>query len=291
MSEGKLKWPVAHTAPLTQGFAQNPQVYARFGLAGHNGLDFGVAPGTPVRAAAAGIVRHIANQPEGYGRFVRLAHGGGLETLYAHLQAADVQTGQEVTAGQVIGWSGNSGFSSGPHLHFEVRLVEHAGNGFGGAVDPLPLLAADSEPPAFSGQQFITTTALNLRLAPSFGNTLRGRLQAGDVVSLAGAQQIAAGGFTFVPLVLWAAREYLCLQAEDGQENRQKDGDFHILPALSTELRDLSTVFAHSALFGRDAFPLVNNSFPYKWPASRWPGCRPARPFSTFLSTGGRHAG
>ena len=292
--EGKLIWPVAGSAPITQGFGGNPQTYARFGLAGHNGLDFGVPPGTPVRAAAAGIVQHIASQPEGYGCYVRLIHGGGRETLYAHLQAADVQTGQEVTAAQVVGWSGNSGFSSAPHLHFELRLAGQAGNGFGGAVDPLPLLMQQAKQPQLAGEYGLRCRAavdLNLRLSPSFSDTLRGRLRSGDVVSLAGSQQSAAGGFTFVPVVLWVAREYLLPLADEGLENGQQGEDFHILPALSTELRGLSTVFAHRPASGWGAFPLVRAAFPLSDVASRWPGCGPVRRFSTILSTGGQDAG
>ncbi len=68
------------------GFGGNAHIYARFGLAGHNGLDFGVPCGTRVRAAADGVVTQLEERDQdGYGRYVRLAHGNGVVTLYAHL--------------------------------------------------------------------------------------------------------------------------------------------------------------------------------------------------------------
>ena len=143
MTELKLAWPVVRITPVTQGFGENAQAYARFGLAGHNGLDFGVPIGTLVRAAADGVVMRVEEDAiDGYGRHVRLKHEDGSVTIYAHLELPAVKTGQAVLAGEEVGRSGNSGFSTGPHLHFEVRLPGHVDNGFGGAVDPLPLLEA-----------------------------------------------------------------------------------------------------------------------------------------------------
>jgi murein DD-endopeptidase MepM/ murein hydrolase activator NlpD len=105
----------------------------------HTGLDLGIWTGTPVRAAEAGtVVLATTNtgadgKPVGYGTYVVIYHGGNLFTLYGHLSQLGVTTGQHVSTGQVIGLSGTTGNSSGPHLHFEVRQ--------GGApVDPLPLI-------------------------------------------------------------------------------------------------------------------------------------------------------
>ncbi|NDY89646.1 M23 family metallopeptidase [Ideonella livida] len=88
----------------------------------HTGLDFAAPPGTPVRAAAGGVVSLVDSHPQ-YGRMVEVDHGQGLLTRYAHLQSQAVQPGDLVKRGQVIGAVGNSGRSTGPHLHFEV-LVE-----------------------------------------------------------------------------------------------------------------------------------------------------------------------
>jgi murein DD-endopeptidase MepM/ murein hydrolase activator NlpD len=99
----------------------------------HTGLDYPAAGGTPVSAAASGRVTFAGWSYGGWGRLVTIAHGGRTRTLYAHLSEVAVRAGQRVEVGQRIGRVGSSGKSSGPHLHFEVRLR-------GAAVDPLPAL-------------------------------------------------------------------------------------------------------------------------------------------------------
>lgn len=92
------------------------------GLHGYNGVDFGGAIGTPVRAAAAGevVVARGSGWNGGYGTYIVIRHSNGTQTLYAHMNALSVASGS-VSAGQQIGTIGNSGRSTGPHLHFEVR--------------------------------------------------------------------------------------------------------------------------------------------------------------------------
>jgi hypothetical protein len=133
-----FQWPV--DGPITQRFGANPLSYKAFGLAGHNGLDLGVLEGTPVKAAAAGTVNRACMDGSGYGNHVRIDHGKDSVTLYGHLSTMKVKVGQEVKAGQVIGLSGNTGNSTGPHLHFEIRMPGGP-EGYGGAVDPLLVLA------------------------------------------------------------------------------------------------------------------------------------------------------
>jgi murein DD-endopeptidase MepM/ murein hydrolase activator NlpD len=87
----------------------------------HKGLDIAAGQGTPVRAVAAGTVRFAGWNNQGYGNLVVIDHGG-YQTLYAHLSAFSVSTGQSVAAGTTVGLMGNTGFSTGPHLHFEIRL-------------------------------------------------------------------------------------------------------------------------------------------------------------------------
>jgi murein DD-endopeptidase MepM/ murein hydrolase activator NlpD len=98
----------------------------------HEGLDLGAGYGSPIHAAAAGVVVH-AGWLGGYGNLVVIDHGGGLSTAYGHQSQIAVSYGQHVGQGQVIGYVGSTGHSTGPHLHFEVRIN-------GEAVDPLGYL-------------------------------------------------------------------------------------------------------------------------------------------------------
>jgi murein DD-endopeptidase MepM/ murein hydrolase activator NlpD len=89
--------------------------YARM----HAGVDFGAGWGTPIVAAASGVVGY-AGYHGGHGNYVRLDHGGGLGTGYGHMSRFAVSPGQSVSAGQVIGYVGSTGLSTGPHLHYEM---------------------------------------------------------------------------------------------------------------------------------------------------------------------------
>jgi murein DD-endopeptidase MepM/ murein hydrolase activator NlpD len=133
---GHFLVPIAG-AVLTQGFGPTdlwfePPLgkFAHF----HTGLDLAASEGTPVVAAADGVVTAVGSTRGGYGNFVVIAHGGDLMTLYGHLQTSIVTAGQAVKAGQVIGAEGSTGFSTGPHLHFEVRVKNNV-------VDPTLYLA------------------------------------------------------------------------------------------------------------------------------------------------------
>ena len=125
--KGVLKYPV-NNVNITQYFgntpfaSQNPQVYNG---GGHNGIDFAVKVGTPILSAEAGTVLGTGNtdlacNAVSYGKWVLIRHPNGLTTLYAHLSVISVSAGQTVTARQQIGLSGNTGYSTGPHLHFTV---------------------------------------------------------------------------------------------------------------------------------------------------------------------------
>lgn len=120
---GLLAWPVS--GPVTSGFG------SRWGRM-HEGIDIAVPLGTAVRAAAAGTVIN-AGWMGGYGNLVVVDHGNGLSTAYAHNTSFAVSVGQSVAAGEVVSYSGSTGNSTGPHVHFEVRVD-------GSAVDPLGYL-------------------------------------------------------------------------------------------------------------------------------------------------------
>ena len=93
----------------------------------HLGLDIVASVGSPVKAAAAGIVK-VAQREGDYGNLVVIDHGNGLTTRYGHLRGFAVRLGQTVTKTQVIGWVGMTGRTTGPHLHYEVRLNDRAIN-------------------------------------------------------------------------------------------------------------------------------------------------------------------
>ncbi len=121
-------WPVKNVV-ITQLFGgtefarRNPSVYG--GRAYHPGVDFGAPRGTPIHAPLAGIVRDVGNTDLvpgcfSWGKWTLIDHANGLSTLYAHKDVISVTPGQSVRTGEVIGYVGNTGFSTGPHLHFTV---------------------------------------------------------------------------------------------------------------------------------------------------------------------------
>jgi len=94
----------------------------------HYGIDLALPVGNPVVSAFSGKVRIIDYEPGGYGHYVVIRHDNGLETVYAHLSAVTCQLNQRMEAGQQLGFSGNTGRSTGPHLHFETRYIGNAFN-------------------------------------------------------------------------------------------------------------------------------------------------------------------
>ncbi|MEL7639546.1 MAG: M23 family metallopeptidase [Solidesulfovibrio sp.] len=112
-------WPAR--GYITSGFGSRASPFGRGGDF-HNGVDIKVPKGSPVGAAGAGRVTE-AGPLSGYGLRIVVAHDFGLETVYAHLQKIEVKPGQEVKRGQRIGLSGNSGRTTGAHLHYEVRAA------------------------------------------------------------------------------------------------------------------------------------------------------------------------
>lgn len=122
---------------VTQWFGMNAGNYLSYGFAGHEGLDYGCAEGSEVLAAADGAVVTARDTGGAYGKLVTLAHDGGWMTYYAHLSEIRVRQGERVSRGQVIALSGNTGRSTGPHLHFGLKYL-HTTNGSKGFVDPVP---------------------------------------------------------------------------------------------------------------------------------------------------------
>jgi murein DD-endopeptidase MepM/ murein hydrolase activator NlpD len=140
-----LATPFAGQFVITQMWGENPGFYSRYSyegvpLAGHNGVDFGTPHGTAVLATEGGEVAQTGYEPTGFGHFILLAHPWG-QSIYAHLNSVSVQMGQQVGRLQTIGISGSTGSSSGPHLHFAIRIHPFTRtDGWGGFSDPLPYL-------------------------------------------------------------------------------------------------------------------------------------------------------
>ena len=110
----------------------------------HKGIDLAAPSGTPVYAAADGIVAR-AEWFSTYGNYIQIEHGGEIETRYAHLSAYAIASGDRVRKGDLIGYVGSTGRSTGPHLHYEVRVA-------GEAVNPMPYLLREE-----SGSQLAVT--------------------------------------------------------------------------------------------------------------------------------------
>lgn len=130
---GVPRWPLEGRVTSPFGLRRDG-----LGLEIHRGVDISVPTGTPVRAMAPGRVS-FAGAMRGYGYVVMVDHGGGTETVYAHLSDVRVARGEEVGGATIVGLSGSSGRATGPHLHFEIRRR-------GRAEDPVPLLGRFPHP-------------------------------------------------------------------------------------------------------------------------------------------------
>ena len=148
-ASGKILGKPLDSMVCTQRFGERPAFYAGLGLGspkGHNGMDFRTRDPNnmsdwkrPIYAVLAGAVSE-ATENQWNGKFVRLHHDNGYESVYVHLSAVDVTAGQKVNAGGKLGTSGNSGGASeGPHLHFGYRPQKfNKDNGYMGYIDPAP---------------------------------------------------------------------------------------------------------------------------------------------------------
>lgn len=170
----RFLYPVPENTVVTQSYAEHVQRAVengwawKPGMAGevkyYPGIDWGSPMGTPVQLAQAGEITEIRFDTYGYGWHVRAKHADGYLSIYAHLSQIYVKAGDRLEAGHVVGRSGNSGYSTGPHLHFELRL-----NGV--PVDPQPLLSSslegEGEPgPAEPSGRAIIRAGWNLRDGP-----------------------------------------------------------------------------------------------------------------------------
>jgi murein DD-endopeptidase MepM/ murein hydrolase activator NlpD len=132
ISMGAAAGAASSTGLVTPTSGRVTSPFGMRSMGDHKGIDYGVPVGTPIVAAHGGTVVEVRESPS-YGNMIRIRGDNGIDTLYAHLSSFGVQQGQQVTAGQQIALSGNTGRSTGPHLHFEAIRN-------GTKIDPAPLL-------------------------------------------------------------------------------------------------------------------------------------------------------
>ena len=130
---GSFIWPVSGPITSYYGYRDNADTYALSGTTFHSGIDIGVPTGTPVYASASGTVSAATGWSTGGGYMVVINHDNGFTTWYAHNSSIVVGAGQYVEQGQLIAYSGSTGWSTGPHVHFQMIIN-------GGSVNPLDYL-------------------------------------------------------------------------------------------------------------------------------------------------------
>lgn len=202
-------WP-ADSRQITQPFGVNPQVYKQFGAPGHTGIDFGGVEGvTNIYAVAAGRVSKIgtaAQYANGFGNHVYVQHANGYTTIYGHLHSLNVSQGDTISAGTVVGKLGNTGFSTGPHLHFELRSPRGMAGWPRNIIDPTPYLAPHmgiTKPAgpykngwvinwgitAIGDLAQVTADSLSLRSGPDQNSSRLDVVENGTVVIISGAEK------------------------------------------------------------------------------------------------------
>ena len=125
---GILAWPL-DSVYITQLFGETSASHRLYTEGTHNGIDLSASVGTAVKSAKDGVVLGIGNTDAvkgclSYGKWIMIDHGNGLSTLYGHLSLQKVEAGERISAGQVIGYSGSTGYATGPHLHFGVYATQ-----------------------------------------------------------------------------------------------------------------------------------------------------------------------
>ncbi|HSG17705.1 MAG TPA: M23 family metallopeptidase [Anaerolineae bacterium] len=201
-------WPT-DAKKVTQYFGARPEFYKKFGFPGHEGIDLASQMGTHYYAVAAGKITRVTDKrwdgrESAYGWHVVVDHGSGYSTLYAHAKPnPPVNVGDRVEAGQIIAYSGNTGNSSGPHLHLTLKKAGHTIPGWKtGYMDPWPFLEPIyNDLPAPTGdlvegylwlsslelrgnKMAVTKLGLNMREKADKNSTLLGRTQPGATVRI-----------------------------------------------------------------------------------------------------------
>ena len=224
-----LAYPVPPNSIVTQTYAEHvarakahgwcyEPGYCPNGIYYYGGIDWGVPSATNVECALAGHVAVVRRDAQGYGYHVRVDSGKWL-VIYAHLSAIYAQAGAEARLGDLIGLSGNTGNSTGPHLHFELRDKSTSDTGV--PIDPMPYLTDAPEPPIDAPdfpelpRAVVTTTVpLNIRGGPGTEYSRIGQLRSGDSVEVirivqAGADEWAQIGYSQFSAMRYKGNKYM----------------------------------------------------------------------------------
>lgn len=139
----KIRLPFVGKFPITFKFGSQPNWYVKIAGYPHNGLDFGCPVGTPILACDDGVIRYADNVPDADGIGINISHEWGL-SQYWHLSRCVAKYGQKVKKGDIIGYSGSTGWATGPHLHFGIKVKVHSLLGMRGWTNPINYII---EPP------------------------------------------------------------------------------------------------------------------------------------------------
>ena len=199
----KLSYPViGGQNKITQGYGPSQIDYLKFGLVGHNGIDFSGVLNDPVMAAADGVVSWQAFESGGYGNYVMITHTDSSTTIYGHLASVNCKKGDTVKSGQVIGYMGSTGNSTGVHLHFGYRPAGFdAANGYRGYIDPTPFLELVEEVSpvennlvAGNAQKAkVVCDMAQVRKTPGFSGIVIGQVHNGNILNLTGNTENSGG--------------------------------------------------------------------------------------------------
>lgn len=148
----------------------------------HNGLDVKVYVGDTIRAAFDGKVRVVKYEPRGYGKYIVIRHPNGLETVYGHLSKQIVKVDDVVRAGEPIGLGGNTGRSTGSHLHFETRFL-------GIAINPIYMFDFENQDIVCDSYLFTNKKKTNSYAASGSGSAKYYKVKSGDSLSKIAARQ------------------------------------------------------------------------------------------------------
>lgn len=200
---------------ITQNFGEHPEIYRQFGQPGHTGRDYGINIGTPLHPMADGIVDKIAEEAGGFGKYVKLRHNsprGVYYTYLAHMSKIDVMAGQLVRTTDPIGKSGNTGFSTGPHVHCELRVPWDVAQNYINSVSNIdlyfiPPINPPGPPPEPVDMVIVTASNLNVRVSPGITSTSVGYAKRGIALELTG-KEVESGGRTWLGVTLYVAKEF-----------------------------------------------------------------------------------